>query len=441
MKNKLLILFVVFASITLLTGCSKPDPLTIWVGAESEEFYVEQMATYVANYRTENSEDFPYDISVKGVDTGTAAATFLEDTEAGADIFTVAHDNLGKLITGSSSIGPITDTALLAQIQADNPQTFLNVIKGNVGGTEYTFGVPYIAQSLVLYYNKQFINEIQVRTWEGILEAAKTANKQALSLTGTDGFNNSFLLLARSAVTKETSLRLYKDGEIMNNYATGDDTLSVLKWGQRFFTDENGAKRPTDSGWQVELKNEESLSVISGAWHFNAAQAALGSNLGITVLPTFTITEDDVYGDFVAGTVMQSGTFADAKMFVMKKNSDKADYLQDILAYLSSKEMQEASYDAVANLPAYKNASTEFASMTGTSIEAQLATAQIQMFEYGIPQPFGFDNKFNFYYYSKGGPELILEILENDGDRFNTDASILAQMLIVENIWRTGNQA
>ncbi len=441
MKNKLLILLVVFASIVLLTGCSKSDPLTIWVGAESEEFYVEQMATYVANYITENGEDFPYDISVKGVDTGTAAATFLEDSEAGADIFTVAHDNLGKLITGSSSIAPITDTALLAQIQADNPQTFLNVIKGNVGGTEYTFGVPYIAQSLVLYYNKQFINEIQVRTWEGILAVAKTANKQALSLTGTDGFNNSFLLLARNAVTKESSLRLYQDGLIMNNYATGDDTLSVLKWGQRFFSDENGAKRPTDSGWQVELKNEESLSVISGAWHFNAAQAALGSNLGIAVLPTFTITAEDVYGDFTAGTVMQSGTFADAKMFVMKKNSDKADYLQDILTYLSSKEMQEASYDAVANLPAYKNASTEFASMSGTSIEAQLATAQILMFENGIPQPFGFDNKFNFYYYSKGGPELILEILENDGNRFNTDASILAQMLIVENIWRTGNQA
>jgi len=92
MKNKLLILLVVFASIVLLTGCSKSDPLTIWVGAESEEFYVEQMATYVANYITENGEDFPYDISVKGVDTGTAAATFLEDSEAGADIFTVAHD-------------------------------------------------------------------------------------------------------------------------------------------------------------------------------------------------------------------------------------------------------------------------------------------------------------------------------------------------------------
>lgn len=440
MKNKLLILLVIFASITMLVGCQKDDPLTIWVGAESEEFYTAQMETYVANYKTENGVDFPYEISVKGVDTGSAAATFLEDTEAGADIFTVAHDNLGKLITGSSSIAPITDAALLAQIEADNPQTFLNVIKGSVGGTTYTFGVPYIAQSLVLYYNKAYITETQVQTWEGILEAAKTADKQALSLTGTDGFNNSFLLLAKNALTKETSLRLYQDGDITDNYATGDDTLSVLKWGQRFFTDPNGPKRPTDSGWQVELKNEESLSVISGAWHFNAAEAALGSNLGITVLPKFTITAEDVYGDFPAGTVMQSGTFADAKMFVMKKNSDKIDYLQDILLYLSSKEMQEASYDEVANLPAYKNASVEFASMSGDTIQAKLASSQIEMFENGIPQPFGFDNKFNFYYYSKGGPELILEILENDGDRFNTDASILAQMLIVENIWKTGNQ-
>ncbi len=444
MNKKLLFLFLILTSVFVLVGCKKDAPLTIWVGTESVEFYQDAIADYLVMYEEENGEAFPHTIEVKGADTGSAAATYLEDTEAGPDIFTVAHDNLGKLIAGSSSIAPVTDADLLAQIENDNPDTFKNVIKGNVGGQTYTFGVPYIAQALVLFYNKDLVTAEQVQTWEGILAAAKAVDKQALSLTGTDGFNNSFLLLATNATTGESSLKLYEGGDIMENYASGDDMVSVMKWGQRFFTDPNGPKRPTDSGWQIELKDGISLSVISGAWHYNAAVSALGSKLGIAKLPAFTVTEADAYGTVQAGTVFQSGTFADAKMFVMKKNSKYQEFLQDIVKHLSSKEVQEASYEEVQNLPAYKNAAVEFESMTGTTSEAQLAAAQIEMFEHGIPQPFGFDNRFNFYFYSKGAPDLILEILENksgtETGMFTSHEAIKAQLLTIESIWKTGEK-
>ena len=438
MKKLFLLTALMFSIMIAAVGCGSSSPLTIWVGSESVDFYTNKMTEYVENYNATHEKEFPFEVAVKAVDTGTAASTFLDDSDAGADIFTVAHDNLGKLIAGSSSIAPVTDTALLAQIEADNPQTFLNVIKGTVDGTEYTFGVPYIAQSLILYYNKAYITPEQVQTWEGIWEAARNNNKQALSLTGTDGFNNSFLLLATQYDNHYTSLELYKDGIQENCFATGDDTIAKLKWGQRFFTDEFGAKAPTESGWEVELTDEISLSVIGGAWRFTAANAALGENLGIAPLPTFTLTEADAYGQAAAGTVYKSGTFADTKMFVMKKNSDKADYLQDILLFLSSKEVQEESFIAAQNLPAYKNASVEFDAFKEDTLEAKLATAQVDMFEWGIPQPFGYNSKFNTYYYSKGAPDLILDILENKDGEFSTDQAIYDQMLIVESLWKTG---
>lgn len=440
MKNKIMIFAILMSSVFLLASCGGNEPLTIWVGTESADFYTEKMEEYVALYKEKTGNDFPHTISVKGVDTGTAAATFLEDTQAGADIFTVAHDNLGRLTRGSSAIAPVTDQELLDQISSDNPDTFLNVIKANVSGTTYTFGIPYVAQSLVLYYNKEYLNETDVLTWEGILAKAVQHNKQALSLAGTDGFNNSFLLLAKNKVTRETSLKLYENGDINQNYALGDDTIAKLKWGQDFFTHPNGAKRPTESGWTVELTNETSLAFISGAWHFNGARSALGTKLGVAILPSFTINQTQAYGSVQAGTVFQSGTFADAKIFVMKKNSEKAEYLQDILKFLTSKEVQEESFVAAQNLPAYKNAGTEFASMQGESLENQLARAQIEMFENGIPQPFGFDNRYNFYYYSKGAPDLILEILENNNNNFTTFDQIIAQLQIVQNIWITGNR-
>ena len=55
---------------------------------------------------------------------------------------------------------------------------------------------------------KHFLNETDVLTWESILAKAKTSNKQALSLSGVDGFNNSFLLLATNAETGASSLKL-----------------------------------------------------------------------------------------------------------------------------------------------------------------------------------------------------------------------------------------
>ncbi len=427
---------------TTTTGGAN-SPIVIWVGSESQAFYQQKMDDYVTNYPTTHSgADFPYTVSVVAADTASAAAIFLDDTVAGPDILTVAHDNLGKLIAGTSAIAPVTSTALLTQINNDNPQIFLNVIKGDVGGNEYTFGVPYIAQSLVLYYNTQYITPTQAQTWEGIWQAAKDAGKQALTFLGTDGFNQSFLLLATRQSDHYTSLELYKDGVQTNCFATGDDTIAKMKWGQRFFGDPNGAHRPSDSGWAVELQNEVTLSVIGGAWNFNAAQAALGSNLGIAILPTFTLTAADAYGTATAGTVYRSGTFADTKMFVMKLETDQARYnaLQDILLYLSSKDMQEQSFAQCNNLPAYKNAQAEFPEFQADTLQATLANAETDMFQWGIPQPFGVSAKYNVYYYSKGAPDLFMAILENTGGLYSTDQQIYDELANIQNIWETGQQ-
>ncbi|MDP2425655.1 MAG: hypothetical protein U1C51_07810 [Candidatus Izemoplasmatales bacterium] len=442
MKIKTLLLVLVFAMVSVVTlACNKPkETLVIWVGAESATFYQTQMDAYIVAYNEANDEDFPYIVEVKPVDTGTAAGVFLDDQEAGPDIFTVAHDNLGRLVAGSSAIAPVTLQALIDQINNDNPASFQEVIRATVGGTEYIFGIPYVAQSLVLYYNNTFLTEANVQTWEGIWGVAKAQNKRALTITGTDGFNNSFLLLSTRVTDGTTSLRLYQNGVQEDTFGTGDDTISVLKWGQRFFMDSNGAAQASSSGWEVELKDGLTLSVIGGAWHFNAAKAALGENLGIAILPKFTITAEDAYGTVAAGTQFQSGSFTDTKMFVMKKNSPKAAYLQDILLYLSSKQMQELSFNEVDNLPAYKNAATEFTKMQGTSIEAKLAAAQVEMFAYGIPQPFGFQARYNVYYYQKGAPDIILAILRNVDGSYNTFEQIKARMTIVETIWKTGQQ-
>jgi maltose-binding protein MalE len=453
------LIFIVIFSFLFLAGCQKKEEtIKIWVGSEARDFYQTKMDEWVANYNAANSKPFQWTVSVESVDTGSAAAKFLDDTDAGADLFTVAHDNLGRLIAGASAIGPITDTRLLAQINNDNPDIFHVIVKGGVGEppVEYTFGVPYIAQALVLYYNKDYISDEAVKTWEGIWAVARANGKQSVTINGDDGYNNSFLVLATRESDGAPVAQIYENGQMENCNFTSDLAVATMQWGQRFFTDASpdgrvnyGAKRVSDSGWEIELANEVSLSLIGGAWNFNAARSALGSKLGIAPLPTFTLTAADVAGTSIpAGTVMKSGTFADAKMFVMKKitnDNAKVEQLQNILLYLSSKGVQEEAFEYCQNLPAYKNASTEFVKVREDSLEGLLAREQYVMFASGRAQPFGPAARMNNWYYSQGAPGIVLDILTNAKDSsgnplYDTTAKIRAGMSIVETIWKTGRR-
>ena len=451
MKTKKLLSLVISAlSLASVVGCGggkgNDNVITIWVGAESVQFYSEKVEEYKDYYAKAKGETFPCTFSVKGVDTGTAADVWLQDPEVGADIFTIAHDNIAKLVDGNCPIMPVTDQALLSQVNEMNPASFLDVIKGTYREQTYTFAVPYISQALVLFYNKEYVTAEQAQTWEGLAAAAEAASAslgkvvQAGSFLGTDGYNFSWPVLARKVSDNSTTVKIYEGGEQENCYFQGDDTVSIMKWTQDFFASENGAKFPTSDGWEVELQNKISLSVIGGAWSYPAAKAALGSNLAITILPKFSITEASAYGSVTAGTQFQSGTFVDCKAFVMKRESKCAAYLQDVVKFLTTADMQEESFEQCQNLPAYKNAATEFEAMKGESLEAQLASAQVAMSEFGIPQPFGYKAKFNTYYYSKGAPEKIKAAIENVDGSYSTFDAIKAECQNVEHIWRKGKE-
>jgi len=450
-KSILVLFIAMLICLGSFTGCGKKDDIIrIWVGAEVREFYQRQVDSWVANYNSTNEKPFPYTVIVDQVDTGAAAARFLDDTDSGADMFTVAHDNLGRLIAGASAIGPITNPRLLAQITNDNPDIFHDIVKGSVGGVEYTFGVPYASQALVLYYNKDYLSEDDVKTWESVWARARAVGKQSVIINGDDGYNNSFLVLATRVSDGMQAADIYENKQFENCNFTSDLAVATMQWGQRFFTDASpdgrtfyGARRVGDSGVDVELANEHAISMIGGFWNLPAVRAALGSKLGITVLPTFTLTADDVRGtNIAAGTEMYSGTFADAQMFVMKKfpqGSEKADYVQELMMYLSSKEVQERAFNETTRIPSYKNATNEFAKMREDTIEVLLVRTQIEMFERGRPQPFGPNARMNNWYYSQGAPGIVLDIL-TDKAAYATTTQIRNGMAIVEHIWRTGRR-
>ena len=129
----------------------------------------------------------------------------------------------------------------------------------------------------------------------------------------------------------------------------------------------------------------------------------------------------------------------------MKKGSIYGPYLQGIMKYFSSKDVQEQSFEQCSNLPSYKNAAEEFEALSAEDENARLAAAQIKMFEYGIPQPFGVKTKYNTYYYSKSGPDYLKAILDDKNldaaeRKFTTAELIKAELEAICTIWKTGKR-
>ena len=431
MKKLFALLLATAMLATLLVGCGgsggnnnvKDDGvIRLWVGEESAEFYQKVCNEYVAAH-----PDFGYTVEVKGMDTGSIAGTITNDPTAAADIYTVAHDNIGKLAS-TQCAKPITDQGLIDQVLADNPESFRNVIYSTLNGQSYLYGVPYISQALFLYYNKALVTEEEAASFEGLREAAKRADTKAFTVTGDDGYNMSFALLARKVSDHSTTVKIYEGAESVSggskgvSNCQGDDTVAIVRWLQDFAADPNGFKWASSDGWDADLDKDHTgvLAVIGGAWHYNTAKAALGeTNLGIAMIPTFTLTEASVEGlsGVSAGDVYRGGTFADCKCFMINAYSAAGKYAkeQELIKYLSGKDVQNESYVNCLNVPAYLGA-TDFIKQCyndGKVTESQynLAAMQVAMAEWGIPQPF-ITGTLNTYYYSKNGPAVFRAMID-----------------------------
>mgnify|MGYP003295021688 CR=1 FL=1 len=319
--------------------------LVIWVGAESLTFYETVMREWTTQFEQENGKAFPGNIKVVGADTGSAADTYLTDPEAGADIFTVAHDNLGKLLDGAGTISAIKSESLLEQIQSSNPSAFLDVcyLQAGDGSEPQFYAAPIISQALVLYYNKEVFagKEDKLASWEGIMEVAKANNAMATAFSGSDGYNYSAFLLAqpfnkaaKDAFGAQGTLKIYTGGLQTACMGYGDDQVAINKWAQRFILDPNGRNGAvtTSDGWAVELTQGKAITMVGGAWHLNGVKDSLGAdNFGVVELPTFTLTSDDEYGKAKAGMQFHCGSFVDAKCLVKKAGSSWGYYLDDII--------------------------------------------------------------------------------------------------------------
>lgn len=248
--------------------------LKLW-GSQDDQAYLQEA---IDDFKKDFPEAAGWDIELAVVSSADAKDEVLKDTEAAADVFEFASDQLYGLVTAGTLYKITSDRE---EIEQRTTKTAVDaaVLDGNL------YGYPSTSNSYIMYYDKSKYTEDEVKNLDTMLEKdlgsdinfamdldngwymASFFFGNGCTLFGTDGqdatecsFNNENGLEVGNYILDLTH------NKKVGNY---DDTLLLSGFADRTL----GA-------------------AITGTWNAVAIKESLGDDFGVTTFPTVNITED-----------------------------------------------------------------------------------------------------------------------------------------------------
>ena len=277
-------------AVTGLTGCGDESGgresvrLMVWSpqGDQSKDAG-EWLQTCCNAFAEEHPE---YDITfVYGVaDEASSAGQVSQDAEASADVFLYANDNLTTMTDANALVkfGGI----YREEIEKTNSETSLaSVMKdGEV------YGVPFAINTWFMFYDKSVFTEEDVKNLDTMLEKGVVAFP----------FTNSWYL---PAFYFGNGCTLFGDGTDASKGADfgGEKAQEVTDY--LIDLEANPNFRIDDLGSGLAGLRDGSINAIfSGSWDAAAVKEALGDNMGVAALPTYTLNGEQKQMYSYAGT-------------------------------------------------------------------------------------------------------------------------------------------
>lgn len=315
-------------AVTGLTGCGNSDDgkesvrLMVWSpqGDQSKD-KGEWLQTCCNAFAEEHPE---WDITfVYGVaDEASSAGQVSQDAEASADVFLYANDNL----TTMTDADPLVKFGgkYREEIEATNSQTSLD----SVTKDGEIYGVPFAINTWFMFYDKSVFSEEDVKNLDTMLE------KGVVSFP----FTNSWYLAS------------FYIGNGCTLFGNGTDASAGVDFG--------GEKAQEVTDYLIDLESNPNFRIdadgsgiagmrdgsinamFSGSWDAAAVKEALGDNMGVAALPTYTLNgeEKQMYayaGTKAVGVNAQSDYMVQAvelAIFLANENSQRLHYeLEDVV--------------------------------------------------------------------------------------------------------------
>ena len=333
-----------------------------------------ELTVYVDNgyksYMEEAAKAFEKESGTKvNIKTGDALGGLDKlslDNQSGKapDVMMAPYDRVG----GLGNDGQLAEVALNKDSKTDKTTESLVTNGGKV------YGAPAVIETLVLYYNKDLLQEAP-KTFGELEELAKDSK---YDFAGEEGKNTAFLAdwtnfyYAYGLLSGNGGYVFGKDGTDpkdvgLNNQGAIDGIEYAKTWYAKWpkgLQDTKGAANFI----QTQFQEGKTAAIIDGPWKASSLKEAK-VNYGVATIPT--LPNGKAYSAFGGG-----------KAWVIPAGANNPEAAQKFVDFLTSTDQQKAFYDKTNEVPANTEA-REYA--VGKNDE--LTTAVVKQFENAQPMP------------------------------------------------------
>lgn len=350
-------------AVTGFAGCSggidgekESVRLMVWSPSEDQS---KDSGEWLQNTCEDFAELHPeWDITfVYGVaDEASAATQVAQDPEASADVFMYANDTL-TIMTDANALAKFGGK-YREEIESTNSEEVLtSLIK-----EDNLYGVPFTTNTWFMYYDKSVFSEEDIKNLDTMLEKGSVAFP----------FTNSWYL---PAFYIGNGCTLFGDGTQEDKGVDfgGENAVEVTEYLVDLVANPN-FKIDADGSGLAGLRDGSISAIFSGSWDANAVSEALGENMGVAALPTYTLN----------GEENQMMSYAGSKAIGVNPYSKNMVPAVELAVYLGSAEAQLSHYKLRNVIPC----NTELLKEAEIA-EDPLVMAQNDTFNYtSILQPF-----------------------------------------------------
>ena len=277
-------------AVTGLTGCGgsggkESVRLMVWSPSEDQSKdsgeWLQTSCEAFAEAHPEWDITFVYGV----MDEASAGEQVAQDPDASADVFMYANNSLEPMRNGNAIVrfgGKYRE-----QIEATNSPEILDtlILDDNL------YGVPFTTNLWFMYYDKSVFSEEDIKNFDTMLE------KGVVSFP----FVNSWYLPAFYIGNGCTLFGEDGKDEAAGVEFGGENAVEVTDY--LIDLAENPNFRIDDLGSGIAGLRDGSINAMfSGSWDYNAVKEALGDNIGVAALPTYTLNGEEKQMYAYAGT-------------------------------------------------------------------------------------------------------------------------------------------
>ena len=328
-------------AVGVFSGCEKskaPEEvmLSVWCAGED----IPMINRMVDKFKEQYKDEAVFSITISAEGEDTCKDTVLSNPDAAADIFTFAADQFNALCDAGVLLEITENTDKI--IEENGSSSSLAVTSASRGGKLYAYPAT-ASNGYFLYYNKNYLTEDDVKSFDRILEVAAENGKKMTMDFGNGWYIYSFFKGAGLEVKlNDDGKTNYCNWNSKNGSYTGVDVAKAML----DIVNNDGFLVGGDDILKVSAKGGSVIAGVSGTWLSNDMKEAFGDGYAAAKLPEYTIK----------GTSVQMHSFAGYKFIGVNANTKSPKWSQLLAQWLTNEENQLTRFRERGEGPSNVNA-------------------------------------------------------------------------------------